>query len=150
MTCSSWPASARVCPASRGEPRDQFDVFADQGPQQALHVRDDGVDVDHLQFEDLLAAEGQQLAGEGGGAVGCLLDGLDLLVHGAALFQLLQQDLGVSVDDHQQVVEVVGDAAGQAADGIHFLRLAKLLFELTAVGDVFGDQFQYFFGFIAD
>src|ERR1019366_9256813 len=72
------------------------------------------------------------------------------LVHGAALFQLPQQDLGVSVNDNQKVVEVVGDAAGEAADGIHFLRLAKLLFELTPVGDIFGDQFQYFFGFIAD
>src|ERR1019366_3017126 len=133
-----------------GEPRHQFDVFADQGPQQALHVADDGVDVDYLEFEELLAAERQQLASEGRGAVGCLLDGLDLLVHGAALFQLLQQDLGVSVNDHQKVVEVVGDAAGEAADGIHFLRLAKLLFELTPVGDIFGDQFQYFFGFIAD
>ncbi len=42
-----------------GEPRDQFDVFADQGPQQALHVTYDPVDVDHLEFEELLAAERQ-------------------------------------------------------------------------------------------
>jgi len=71
-------------------------------------------------------------------------------VHVAAFFQLLQQHLGVSVNHHQQVVEVVGNAAGEASDSIHFLRLAKLLFELTPVGDVFGDQLQYFFGFIAD
>ena len=98
------------------------------------------VDVDHLEFEELLSAERQQLAGEVSGAVGCLLDGLDFMVHGAARFQLLQQHLGVSVDHHQQVVEVVGDAAGEAADGIHFLRLA--------VGDIFGDQLQHFFGFL--
>src|SRR5208282_475656 len=49
---------------------------------------------------------------------------------------------------HQEVVEVVGDAAGEAADSIHFLRLAQLFFELTPVGDIFGDQLQYFFGFI--
>ena len=42
----------------------------------------------------------------------------------------------------------MGDAAGETADSIHFLRLAKLLFELTPVGDIFGDQLQYFFGFI--
>jgi hypothetical protein len=71
-------------------------------------------------------------------------------VHGAALFQLVEQHLGVSVDDHQQVVEVVGDAAGETANGIHFLRLAKLLFELTAVGNIFGDQLQHFFRFIAE
>ena len=44
----------------------------------------------------------------------------------------------------------MGDAAGEAPDSIHFLRLAKLLFELAPVGDIFGDQLQYFFGFIGD
>ena len=39
-------------------------------------------------------------------------------------------------------------AAGQAADGLHFLRLAKLFFELTALGDVFRDQFEDFFRFV--
>ena len=133
-----------------GQAGNQLDVFADEGAQQALHVADDGVDVDHLEFEELLSAESQQLAGEGGGAVGGLLDRLDLLVHGAAFFQLLEQDLGVSVDHHQQIVEVVGDATGEAADGIHFLRLAQLLFELTPVRDIFGDQLQDLSGFIGD
>ncbi len=132
-----------------GEARDQFDVFADQGPQQPLHVADHAVDVDDLQFQELLAAERQQLPGQGRGAVGGLLDRLHLVVHVAAFFQLLQQHLGVSGDHHQQVVEVVRDAAGQPAHRIHLLRLPQLLFQLPPVGDVFRHQFQHFFGFIA-
>jgi len=55
MTCSSCPASARV--------------------QETLHVFDDGVDVDDFEFEQLLAAEGEKLTGERGGAIGGLLNG---------------------------------------------------------------------------
>ena len=44
--------------------------------------------------------------------------------------RLLQQHLGVAADDGEQVVEVVGDAAGEPADGLHLLRLAELLLEL--------------------
>ena len=39
---------------------------------------DDRVDVDDFQFQQLLAAEGQQLPGQSGGAVGGLLDGYAL------------------------------------------------------------------------
>ena len=42
----------------------------------------------------------------------------------------------------------MGDASCQAADGIHLLGLSKLLFQLPALGDVLGDQLQYFFRFI--
>lgn len=133
----------------RGKARDQFDILADQRPQQALHIADDTVDVDHLELEELLSAECQQLPGEACGAVGCLLDALNFMVHGAGRFQLLQQHLGVSVDHHQQIVEVVGYAAGEAADGVHLLRLSQLFFQLAPVGNVFGHQLEYFFRFIA-
>ena len=36
----------------------------------------------------------------------------------------------------EQVVEVVRDAAGEPADGLHLLRLAELLLELHLRGDV--------------
>jgi hypothetical protein len=42
----------------------------------------------------------------------------------------------VSGDRAQHVVEVVGDAAGQLADGIELLRLPELLFEPVALGDI--------------
>src|ERR1700689_3755884 len=39
----------------------EFDSFADQGAEQTLHVLHNGVDVDNLEFEQLLAAESQEL-----------------------------------------------------------------------------------------
>ena len=41
--------------------------------------------------------------------------------------QAAPEELAVSHDDHQQVVEVVRDAAGQPAHRLHLLRLAELL-----------------------
>ena len=79
----------------------------------------------------------QFLAAAGGGA-----DRLDRLLF-LRLFQPALQDLRVAGNDHQQVVEVVGDAAGELADRLHFLRLRELLarlFErdlrLALLGDV--------------
>ena len=52
----------------------QLDVLADQPPQQDLHVDDHLVHVEDRELEHLLAAEGQQLPREPGGALGGLLD----------------------------------------------------------------------------
>jgi hypothetical protein len=51
--------------------------------------------------------------------------------------QVLQQHVGVAVDDGEQVIEVVGDAAGEPAQALHLLRLADLLAKLLFVA--FGD-----------
>ena len=56
--------------------------------------------------------------------------------------EALEQELGVAGDDHQEVVEVVRDAAGEAADGFHFLRLAELLLQRARFGDVFHENFE--------
>ena len=64
-----------------------------------------------------------------------------LLVLG--LLEPALQDLRVAGDDHQQIVEVVRDAAGELAERLHLLRLGELLarlFErdlrLVLLGDV--------------
>jgi len=49
----------------------------------------------------------------------------------------LHAELGVTVDDREQVVEIVRDAAGQRAEAFHLLRLAQLVFEFFALGDIF-------------
>src|SRR5271168_2005050 len=46
----------------------------------------------------------------------------------------------MALDDHEEIVEVVGDAAGETADGFHFLSLAELFFELMTLGNVLGDD----------
>jgi len=42
MTCFELAGIGPGVSGLSGEPRDQFDVFADQRPQQAFHVADDG------------------------------------------------------------------------------------------------------------
>ena len=46
------------------------------------------------------------------------------------------QHVGRALDDGQQVVEIVGDAAGQLAERLHLLGLAELLLGLGALLDL--------------
>ena len=56
--------------------------------------------------------------------------------HRRILLHAVRHQLGVAANRGQQVVEVVGDAAGQPADRLHLLRLAQLILELHAIADV--------------
>ena len=52
----------------------------------------------------------------------------------------LAQELAVAGDRGQEVVEVVGDPAGEAADRLHLLRLAELRLELLLAREVAHDR----------
>jgi len=127
----------------------EFDIFADEGAQQALHVGDDRVDVDDFEFEKLLAAECKELTGESRGHGWRPAEWLPPGAKGMALAKLAEKDLGVAADDHEQIVEVVSDAAGEAAERLPFSGPAELIFENAARGDVFGDGFEDVGGFVA-
>ena len=43
--------------------------------------------------------------------------------------QVVQEDVGIPDDRRQQIVEVVGDTAGETAEGVEFLGLPQLLLE---------------------
>ena len=73
---------------------------------------------------DLAAAEGQQLGHQIGRAVAGLGDLGDRAAREVFGREVRQRQLAVTVDHLQQVVEVVRDAAGELADGLHLLRLA--------------------------
>src|SRR6202167_6613012 len=90
----------------------------------------------------LLTAEGQELAGERGSAIGSLLNGFGLGVEWIIGRKLIEENLGVAADDHEQIVEIVSDASGETTDRFHFLRLTELIFEDATLGDVFGDGFE--------
>ena len=57
----------------------QIDVLADQAPQHLIQVHDQIIEIQDLGREDLLAAEGQELAGQGGGPFRGRLDFLHIL-----------------------------------------------------------------------
>jgi len=50
-----------------------------------------------------------------------------------------QHQRDMALDAHEEVVEVVGDPAGESADSLHLLRLEELGLELPGLGDVAGD-----------
>ena len=62
----------------------EFDVLADEAAQHFIHAGDDFVQLNDAGLEDLLAAEGEQLAGERGGAAGGFLDLLDMLLRSSS------------------------------------------------------------------
>ena len=43
---------------------------------------------------------------------------------------------GVTLDDREQVIEVMRDAGGELADGFHLLRLAKLRLEARSRSEI--------------
>ena len=59
---------------------------------------------------------------------------------GSAIFDPQEDHLGVTDDRGDGVVEIMRDAAGQLADGVHLLDLPELLFELLSVRDVAEDD----------
>ena len=96
-----------------------------------MQVADDPVDVEHDGRQHLLSAEGEKLARERrrlvGGLAGALGMGAEWILGG----QPPQHQIAVAADDHEQVVEVVRDAARELADGIHLLGLAELFLGLA-------------------
>ena len=139
-TCSICPGSAETRPVSASEPELELDVLSDEPAEHRRQVADQRVDVEHLRLEDLLAAEGQELARQAGRALGRPPDLLHVVGQRVALLQHAPDQVAVAHDDGQEVVEVVGDPAGQAADGLHLLRLPQLGLEALPLGDVLQDR----------
>ena len=54
--------------------------------------------------------------------------------------RIAQLHRGIPQDDGENVVEIVRNAGGETANGFHFLRLAKLVLEPNAIGDVLKDE----------
>ena len=79
--------------------------------------------VDDLLFELLVSREGEHALGQGRAslrALGCVFQQRDAF---GIIRQSLAQKLEAAEHRRQQVVEIVGDAAGQLADRLHLLRL---------------------------
>lgn len=84
----------------------------------------------------LLAAEGEKLAGQRGGSLRGVFDLKQFPSHSAVRLHPGKQNLGVTNYYRKQIVEVVRDAARKISDRFHLLRLAKLVFDPLALGDV--------------
>jgi len=101
----------------------QVDIFPDEPLQHGPQAGHRLVQVDNLQLQHLAPAERQELIGKSPGALTrlhYLLGGMAILVAG---LQVVQNELGIPIDNGEKVIEIVRHAAGQHAHGFHFLRL---------------------------
>jgi hypothetical protein len=102
-------------------------VLADEPAEHRGHLADEPAQVEDALLDHLLAAEREQLPGEGRAA---LAGPLHLLEVGAArVVRGQRRDEEVRVAQHhgEQVVEVVRHAPGEPADRLELLRLQELL-----------------------
>ena len=137
ITCSIWLGSAFTCPSASSKRKASSTCSPISRRQHALHpARRRRVRLMIDRLEDLLPAERQELARERGGALAGVPDLQQVGAQRGVARQVERRQLRGAVDHGQQVVEVVGDAAGEPPDALHLLRLAELLFELALVGDV--------------
>ena len=135
------PASIFVEGAEfRMEHYDHLDMLTDHPLQQIFHIPDGGIDVQFFGLEHLAAAECQELLRESSSAEAGLADQVDFTFRRMRVKSLLQP-VRMADDHHHQVIEVVGDAAGESPDGLHFLRLLERLGRAFVLGDI-GDRFD--------
>ena len=119
--------------------------FTERPAQQLAGCGNQLVGVDGFRVERLLPCEGEQPAGELGGAPHAF--DAKVLAAGDARHRRRAVQGGELAPDHvepalhdgEQIVEIVGDAAGELADRLHLLRLAQRLLRLLA-GLVLGFQ----------
>ena len=97
-------------------------------------LKDQVVHREFLVLQGLLAREGQHAAGEVGALVGRFDGGADALGGTFVVLHQLFDELQIAHHHHEQVVEVMGNAAGELADRFHFLGLQE--FALQALRSV--------------
>ncbi len=111
-------------------------IVSPEGPaQQVREIGDQLADIRQFRVERLAPLEGQQLLRQLGAVIGRILR----LAQQDAQFLIVEPSLDhleIAADDGEEVVEVVGDAAGQLAHRLHLLGLAQLLFHPVAAGEV--------------
>ena len=134
ITCSNWPISTFTGQRSRPWSTFSLIVVADQPGQQHAQVGQHVGQVQHFRPQRLLAREGQQLPHQRGRAVGVLLDVHDVGEGRVRRPVVGQQQVRGHDDGGQHIVEVVRDAAGKLADGLHLLALRHLALERLLLG----------------
>ena len=137
-TCSICPGSALTLARSGASSSTSVTSSPDEALDHVAQAGGDGAEIDDLGLEDLPAADRQQAPRERGRAIAGQADLGDVAAGRIVLGHPGQHQIGHAVDHRQQVVEVVRDAAGEAADDLHLLRLLQLLLELALLGDVGG------------
>ena len=116
------------------------DLLAERRMQQLGGLERQRIDVDLARLKRLLAREGEQVLGQLRAALGGIVDQLGNGGELGPVGHRVRQNSDRAGDDGEHIVEVVGDAAGQLADGIHLLRLPELGLGGLLLGQVAPDE----------
>ena len=101
----------------------QHGVLVHDGAQQLRHLAREGAQVERLHDEASLAGVGKQLARQVGRALRGAFDVEHGGPHRRTLVEIEQREGGIGEHAHEQVVEVVRNAAGEQAQGFELLRV---------------------------
>ena len=128
-------------PQAAGQDRFDLDRLPDRALKQFLHAAHQRVEVEAGGRQRLAPREGQQALGQRRRPVARLDREPDMAHQVVAAGQLVVQYVQVAQDGLQQVVEVMGDAAGKLADGLHLLGLPQGFLRLLALRHLRPDAF---------
>ena len=127
-TCSNWPGSISTSCGGSAWLKENWTSSPISRSIIGCISLDGATEIDDPALEHLLAAEGEQLLGQPRRALRRPCGSptrRDASARPAG--SSFDQELAEAEDHGQQVVEVVGDAAGQPADGLHALRVPQAL-----------------------
>jgi hypothetical protein len=126
IASSSWLASTRRR-QSRGKIEPQHDAGSERPLQQIDHALDQGAQIHRHRSQILLPRERQQALRQRRAAFRALQRAVDQPMQARIVGDALAQQIEIAHHRHQQIVEIMRDAAGELADRLHLLRLPQLL-----------------------
>ena len=68
--------------------------------------------------------------------------GFDTLAQAVVRSRVLVKNVAVPKDDAEEIIEIMGNSASEAANGLHFLRLQKLSLKTSTIGYVLGEHLE--------
>src|SRR5262249_31282748 len=108
----------------------------DRGPERAsnkvAHAGHKPRHIDAPWSKILPPREAKKALRQGGTALGALNGAIDESAHAPVGRRMLAEQVEVDENHCQEIVEVMGNTAGQLADGLHLLTLVELLLDLAA------------------
>jgi hypothetical protein len=114
-----------------GQDGPQLNVLADQPSKHFFQVGHHVVQIQDRGLGDLPAAESQKLLGQRRRPGRRFFDFLHIGPPGIHAIQGAEQKIGITRDGRQEIVEIVGHAAGQSPHRLHFLGLPDLFLQLS-------------------
>ncbi len=119
----------------------QPDVLADDTAKHFSQAENDFVQIKFFRLHHLAAAEEEQLAGEIRGALSVNADLQQAFLDRLRYLLLHSSQFRLHHDGGENIVEIVRDAAGKPADGLHLLGVAQLFLQLATLGNIPGQTY---------